>query len=332
MTSIFFGTIQPREQINQLTSFIDASQVYGFSEQFARDLRNLTDEDNGYLREGVHFPNQKSMLPFTAPTDGVDCRRDLGESTVNCFTAGDVRVNEQLGLITLHTIFLREHNRIAGFFNKINPIWVGERVYQESRKIVGAMMQHITYTHWLPHIIGEEGLKLMGNYEAYDPSINPSVSNEFATAAMRFGHSLINPVLQRLNWNFDPIEQGHLPLHKAFFAPWRLVYEGGVDPLLRGLFTAPAKLKLPAESLNKELTEKLFQSFHSVALDLAAINIQRSRDHAIPSYNEYRKICNLPMAESFEDLRNEISSQQIRDKLRDIYGNVSNIDIWVSFI
>ena len=70
MTSIFFGTIQPREQINQLTSYIDASQVYGFSDQFARDLRNMTDDDLGLLREGVHFPNQKSMLPFTAPTDG----------------------------------------------------------------------------------------------------------------------------------------------------------------------------------------------------------------------------------------------------------------------
>lgn len=127
ITSVFFGKVQPREQINQLTSFLDASQVYGYSEQFSRDLRNvsLEGEDNGYLREGVHFPNQKSMLPFAAPTDGIDCRRNLEESSVNCFTAGDIRVNEQVGLLSMHTIWMREHNRIANFFNLINPHWTG---------------------------------------------------------------------------------------------------------------------------------------------------------------------------------------------------------------
>jgi peroxidase len=217
MTSIFFGKIQPREQINQLTSFIDASQVYGFSEQFSRDLRNvsLDGEDNGYLREGVQFPNQKAMLPFASPTDGIDCRRNLDESSVNCFTAGDIRVNEQVGLLSMHVIWMREHNRIAKFFNEINPHWTGEQVYQEARKIVGAMMQHITFKQWLPYIIGNEGIELMGNYEGYNPAINPSISNEFATAALRFGHSLINPLLHRLDWNFEPIHQGHLPLHKV---------------------------------------------------------------------------------------------------------------------
>lgn len=55
---------------------------------FAQDLRNLTTND-GLLRVGVNFPNQKSMLPFASPTDGIDCRRNIEESNVNCFTAGD---------------------------------------------------------------------------------------------------------------------------------------------------------------------------------------------------------------------------------------------------
>lgn len=91
-TSILFGRIQPREQVNQLTTFLDASQVYGYSKEFAHELRNLTGED-GTLRHGVEFPNQKWLLPFASPTDGIDCRRELTESNVNCFTAGDVRVN-----------------------------------------------------------------------------------------------------------------------------------------------------------------------------------------------------------------------------------------------
>ncbi|XP_055533794.1 peroxidasin isoform X2 [Wyeomyia smithii] len=331
MTSIFFGTVQPREQINQLTAFIDASQVYGYSESFARDLRNLTTSD-GLLREGPRFPNQKSMLPFSAPTDGMDCRRNLDESMVNCFTAGDIRVNEQLGLLSMHVVWFREHNRLAAELKQINPHWDGDKLYFEARKIVGAMMQYITYEQWLPEIIGKQGMNALGAYTGYDSTINPSVSNEFATAALRFGHSLINPMLHRLNESFEPITQGHIPLHKAFFAPWRIAYEGGVDPLLRGLFSVPAKLKKPDQNLNTDLTEKLFETAHAVALDLAAINIQRSRDHAIPGYNDYRKFCGMKVADSFEDLAQEITNQPIRNKMKELYGHPSNIDLWVGGI
>lgn len=332
MTSVFFDSIavQPREQINQLTSFIDASQVYGFSDELAQDLRDVTN-DLGHLREGPIFPNRKALLPYAAGAQ-MDCRRDLSESNINCFLAGDIRANEQVGLLVMHTVWMREHNRIADELRRINPQWDGEKIYQESRKIIGALAQHITYAHWLPHILGDEGMTILGSYKSYDPSIHPSISNVFATAALRFGHSLINPILHRLNSSFLPIPEGHLPLHKAFFSPWRVVDEGGVDPLLRGLFTVPAKLKKPNQNLNTELTEQLFKVAHAVALDLAAINIHRSRDHAIPGYLEFRKFCNLSSVETFEDLRSEISDYEVRRKLQELYGHPGNIDVWVGGI
>ena len=181
----------------------------------------------------------------------------------------------QVGLLSMHTIWFREHNRVAGELRRINPHWDGDRLYQEARKVVGATMQHVTFTHWLPTVLGHGGMKRLGEYRGYRPDVNPSVSNVFATSAMRFGHTMINPVLHRLDENFTSIPEGDLPLHKAFFSPWRLVEEEGLDPILRGLFSRPSKLS--STGLAEDLTERLFSVAHTVALDLAALNIQRGR-------------------------------------------------------
>jgi len=328
-TSVLWGDLAPREQLNQLTSYLDASQVYGYDDELARNLRDLT-TDHGLLREGSTIPGHKPLLPY-ASNQFVDCRRNPLESSINCFVAGDIRANEQVGLLAMHTIWLREHNRIARVLREMNPHWNGEKLYQESRRIVGAEMQHITYQHWLPRIFGTL-IEDLPPYQAYDPNVDASISNVFATAALRFGHSLIQPRLERLNVSFQPIPQGALSLRDAFFAPWRLVEEGGVDPLIRGMYATAAKLKLPEQNLNLELTEQLFRTAHAVALDLAAMNIQRGRDHGIPGYLEWRDYCNMSRVETFEDLASEISSSRVRQKLRELYGHPGNIDVWVGGI
>ncbi|XP_024082908.1 peroxidasin homolog, partial [Cimex lectularius] len=331
VTSVFFNKIQPREQINQLTAFIDGSQVYGFHLNRSILLRDYS-QDLGLLRVGIDPPvKDKGLLPQAGDNE-VDCRRDPTESDLKCFLAGDIRVNEQVSLIAMHTIWLREHNRIAKELKEVNPHWTGEILFHEARKVVGAEMQHITYQHWLPHILGPKGMEMLGPYTGYNPNVDPGISNVFATAALRFGHTLINPVLSRLDENFRSIPQGDLPLGKAFFAPWRVIEEGGIDALMRGMFISPAKRKQPKQNLNSELTEHLFTSFHAVALDLASMNVQRSRDHGIPFYNEFREYCNLTKASSFDDLKNEITDDEVRRILQQLYGHPDNIDIFVGGI
>lgn len=97
--------------------------------------------------------------------------------------------------------------------------------------------------------------------------------------------------------------------------------EGGVDPLMRGFFVTPSKIKKPNQNLNDELTDKLFTAAHAVSLDLAAMNIQRSRDHGLPGYLEYRKFCNLSIPQTFDDLKNDIKSADVRIKLKALYGH-----------
>jgi len=97
----------------------------------------------------------------------------------------DHRVNEQVALIAMHTIWVRQHNRFAKRLSSMNPNWSDEHVYQETRKIIEAQLQIITYKHWLPYIVGDEGMNMLGSYKGYRRNINPTISNVFATAAFR---------------------------------------------------------------------------------------------------------------------------------------------------
>lgn len=331
-TSVFFNDVIQREQLNLLTSFIDASNVYGSSEDDARNLRDFT-SNRGLLRAGIVMPSS-SGKPLLPPNQGefVDCQIDANTAHVPCFQAGDHRVNEQLGLLAMHTIWFREHNRIAGELLRLNAHWDGDIIYHEARKIVGAMMQHITYEHWLPKILGPSGTRSLGSYKGYDPTVDARIANEFAAAAFRFGHTLINPVLSRLNESFQPIREGNLPLHKAFFAPFRIVEEGGIDPVVRGLFGVAAKRPVPGQFLNSELTEHLFTLAHEVAQDLAALNLQRGRDHGLQNYNEYRKHCGLKVAITFDDFQDEIKSVEVRKRLQEVYKHPNNVELFVGGI
>lgn len=107
-------------------------------------------------------------------------------------------MNEHPNLAVTHTIFLREHNRLAAELSRLNSGWNDERLYQEARRILAAQMQHITYNEWLPIIIGRVKMQQLGllslqqgSSQDYDANLNPSILNEFAGAAFRFGHTLI---------------------------------------------------------------------------------------------------------------------------------------------
>lgn len=67
---------------------------------------------------------------------------------------GDGRVNEQVNLALMHTVWLREHNRVAKELARLHPNWSDEALFQEARRVVVAEMQHITYNEFLPIILG----------------------------------------------------------------------------------------------------------------------------------------------------------------------------------
>ena len=117
-----------------------------------------------------------------------------------CSLVGDVRADENPALHAMHTLWVREHNRIAREFKRRNPSMDGETVFQTARKITSAIWAHITYEEYLPALVK------IKSYTGYKPTVNPSMSQAFATAAFRYGHSLIPVAFQQSDSNFDPIK------------------------------------------------------------------------------------------------------------------------------
>ncbi|XP_036119159.1 thyroid peroxidase [Molossus molossus] len=324
------STVSPRQQMNGLTSFLDASTVYGSSPALEEQLRNWTSAE-GLLRVNAHHQDAgRAYLPFTRPPTPPACAPEPGaRGPAPCFLAGDSRASEVPALTALHTLWLREHNRLAAALKALNPHWSADTTYQEARKVVGALHQIITLRDYVPKILGPEALRQhVGPYQGYDPTVDPTASNVFSTAAFRFGHTTIHPLVRRLDAGF----RDHLPpllLRDAFFRPWRVLKEGGLDPLVRGLLARPAKLQAPGQLMSEELTEKLVVLSPAGAFDLASLNLQRGRDHGLPGYNAWREFCGLPRLRTRADLSRVIANGSVADRIMDLYKHPDNVDVWL---
>ena len=301
------GPDNPREQVNLITSFIDASNVYGSSTERALVLR--TNDGTGRLQTSANG----RLLPLN-PTglendSGGRLRRGL-------FLGGDVRANEQVGLTAMHILFVMEHNRLAEAIGNEHPDLTGHEIFELARKIVGAQMQVITYQEFLPLLLGRGALD---PYGGYDSEVDPSIANEFSTAAFRVGHTMLSPNLMLID---SDGEQSQISLASAFFEP-SMVRTLGIEGLLRGLTT-----QLGQEidlGLVDAIRNLLFGPPGSPGRDLAALNIQRGRDHGLPRYNVVRGAYGLPRAESFAEIS---SDPEIQRALELAYGDVGSIDVW----
>ncbi|KAI8435564.1 hypothetical protein MSG28_003849 [Choristoneura fumiferana] len=245
-----------REQMNQVSAYIDGSPLYASSARQSDKLRLFR---NGMLQYGK-VQNRRPLLPPERRDEL--CRG--GAVSSDCFKSGDARVNEHPGLVAAHIVWLRQHNRMAQELAHLNPHWSDEKVYQETRKIVGAMIQHITYREFLPIVLGQEVMRLFdlepqkkGYYTGYSPKINPSPASSFGSAAFRFGHSLVQPSMVRFDRFHRPMKN-NVSLHDELTNPSNIWSMGAVDRLLLGMVNQPIQKR--DEFITEELTNHLFQT------------------------------------------------------------------------
>ncbi|KAF2367818.1 hypothetical protein FHG87_001410 [Trinorchestia longiramus] len=315
----------PREQMNQITSYLDASNVYGSS---AEEMQELREFKGGRMKATVR--GNRHLLPPNV--HDAECDSPMPDRP--CFGAGDTRVNEQPNLAAMHTVWMRQHNLVAQTLALLNPSWSDEIVFQEARRIIGAQMQHITYNEYLPIVLGRHFVETFGlipekeGYSnSYDPNEEATVSNAFATAAFRYGHTLIDSKVQGYS-RFGTKELG-MKLSSVQFSPFFLYDAGAHDALIRGLAIQPSQ-KFD-NFFSEELTNHLFARNNSFGMDLVALNLQRGRDHGLPPYIEWRKICRMPPVSSFEEL-NDVMHPEASTYLSLLYKNVEDIDLFLGGI
>jgi len=301
----------PREYPNSVTGWIDGSSVYGSTQDTADWLR----KGEGGLLKVTSDPNG-DLLPLAAEDDETAPSMSfVGFSASERYIAGDARANEHVGLTAIHIIFVREHNRIAEVLGSQNPEWTDEEIYQTARKYVTALMQQITYQEYLP------SMNIYSDTGEYDSTVDPSISNAFATLAFRMGHSQIGPLTLRLEENRTSIPQGSIALENGFWDPNSLVTDGGIDPVLRGLaFTTQEANDV---GYIHALRNMLFGAPGMGGMDMCAIDIQRGRDHGIPSYGAFRELVGLPSTNNWSDVT---SDSELASRLESVYPNVSLAD------
>jgi peroxidase len=352
------GRDSVRQQVNTVSSYIDAFAVYGGTrdrldwlrvgpldgDPTNNGARLLTDD--GYLPTGASRPG--------ANTPSMELVGRLMADPDAAIVAGDLRANENVALTATQTLFVREHNRIVAAL----PRDLSEEVkFAIARRVVGAEQQWITYNEFLPAM----GVDLPP-YEGYDPTVDPSITNEFATVGFR-AHSQVHGELettiplQRIRpGELDALEAAGVevtivgdvaeiavPLNVAFGNPG-LLRDIGLGNVLAGLGREPEYAN--DEMIDNQLRSVLFQvpgpqvdnpqecldgtalaGCFTGVMDLGAIDIARGRDHGVPSYNEMRVAFGLRLQDSFSDVTGESTEAFPSDPQLDSDPTIDDPDI-----
>jgi peroxidase len=288
------GTGQPATPLNFSTAWLDASMVYGPDAATAASLR---------LADGHMTTSAGDNLPIV---NGM-------------FAAGDPRAAENFALTSLHTLFVREHNYQVDQLHRQHPTWSGDQLYDYARAIVTAEIANITYEEFLPNLLGDDAI---APYHGYDPNVDPHLTLEF-NIAFRFGHSIVSAETESLAENGEVVEGSERELRDIFFAPPPdFVASGGADGQLRHLAADPS------QAMDIRIVEDLrnFLFDPPVAMDLAAINIQREHDFGVGSLNEVRESLGLARYTDIDQITNDAGT---RAALREAFSNdVDLIDLW----
>ncbi|WP_162003007.1 peroxidase family protein [Microvirga tunisiensis] len=252
-----------------------------------------------------------------ANLDGSDTSGNYDNELLDAhFITGDGRGNEDIGLTAVHHVFHAEHNRLLDQMKDLiraeipaDPDfvrqwlrpgadladgiqareWNGERLFQAARFGAEMQYQHLVFENFARRIQPN-----IDAFEAYDVTIDPAITAEFAHTVYRFGHSLLRETVDRIDADgnlvdADPTTVGdqQLSLVSAFLNPVAYAQRGvsgaAAAEIVRGA-THQA-----GNEIDEFVTGALRNNVLGLPLDLAALNLARGRDTGVPPLNKVRE-------------------------------------------
>ncbi|KFG68273.1 peroxidase family protein [Microvirga sp. BSC39] len=246
------------------------------------------------------------------------------------YITGDGRANENVMLTSMHTIWARNHNFwVDQLKARTNGTWTEEEYFQAARIVNTAEYQRVVFTEFADAMAG--GIAPGENehgFDGYDPTVDASISAEFAHVGYRFGHSMLNETVSYKDANG---QMHDISLVQAFLSPNK-VLELGIDELLLGA-TGVAH-----QAIDVDIVNALRNQLVGRPLDLAALNIFRGRDTGIAPFNSVREqlfektgIASLRPYSGWEDFqkRNGLTDGFI-NQLKEAYPEgFDAMDLWV---
>ncbi|MHC2088980.1 peroxidase family protein [Methylobacterium sp. CM6244] len=209
------------------------------------------------------------------------------ETLLSYHIAGDHRANENVALTSVHTVFHREHNYQADQIRALHPEWSAEEVFQAAKVITSAEYQRIVFDEFATAMSGEIPGAGDHGFSGYRANVNAAISEEFAGAMYRVGHSMINETIPYVDANG---ELKDVPLIQAFLNPAMFAGKDSAHPGVTGGTAAflAGTMQVAHDQIDEKLVEAVRSQLLGLPLDLGAANIMRGRELGLSSLNEFR--------------------------------------------
>ena len=322
-------TDPPRTFVNTETHWWDASQVYGSTVEFQRAIRK-PDLGPGKVAIGADglIDVDPALLGSSGGLDGW-----------------------WIGLELLHTAFMREHNAVCDVLHAAYPSWSDDQVFDKARLVIAALIAKIHTVEWttaiLAHPVLQIGMRanwfgiaeervhrlLRADQRQRGDQRHPRLRARPPLRAVRdhrgvrgrlphapAGARRLRPALDRADrtWSTGRSSSTWPACGRATCSS-----ATGSSDLLYSLGTAhPGAVTLH----NHPRFLQRFRRDDGMEIDLAALDILRSRERGVPRYNAFRRLLGLPEARSFDDLAKDPT---VAAELAAVYDSIEDVDLTV---
>ena len=310
------------------THWWDASQIYGSDPTFARAIRSGEGGRLGITPQG--------LLP-----EEVEAHVDLR----------GVAGNFWIGLALLHALFMLEHNAICERLHAEYPELDDQTLYEKARLVNAALMAKIHTVDWTPAIIAHPTTvrALRANWfgilgERFDELFGRRTSLElihgipgskkelcgvpYALTEEFVGVYRMHPLIPD-DYEFRALADDRLLQQRTFDEVNALHVRECLEqvPLIDALYSFGVAHPGAISLHNYPRSLQRFNRPDGELLDLASIDIVRTRERGVPRYNEFRRLFHLEAPETFEEMTG--GDTALAAELQQVYGDVEHVDLMV---